>query len=116
MGVSPSPIIEQKDRSFYESKHPSGTTSSHQSSCGCHDCFLSQFKALRQHNVKSISVLIENFVKYKVKNKYGLLEEDDDDCMCVDHLVKRRATGCLNISKFLDKLKPSDNKPQGTNP
>ena len=59
-------------------------------------------------SVQTLGNLIENFVKTKVKNQYGNVNNHTTDCMCVDHLLKKRATGKLALEKYIsnheDKL------------
>ena len=59
--------------------------------------------------------MISNFIKYKTKNKYGKLENHDDDCMCVDHLVKKHASESQIIKRLLDNRKEKQ-KTQGSVP
>ena len=113
--ITPSPVIgiigKTKANLHSSSKEPAV----HSLSCGCNDCFLSQFHALEQITVKSLSNLVDNFIKNKKKNHNGNPEHHISGCMCVDHLLLKRKTGSLNLTNFLRKLKSDHSPTQGLN-
>ena len=63
--------------------------------------------------MKSLSNLVDNFVKYKTKNRYGDLENHSSECMCVDHLIKKRTSESIGIKKLLDNIKLKQKSAQG---
>ena len=87
---------------------------------------------MKQISVKTVSNLVDNFIKYKAKNKYGKLEDHIEDCKCVDHLVIKQSAKSQIIKRLVDNnkekqetqgavsktqsLKPKPNKPPGTQP
>ena len=80
---TPSPILG-KIRKFHYLQQSLKTKSTHDLSCGCNDCFNFQLNSMKQVTVKTISNLIDNFIKYKAKKRLGKLEDHVDDCMCVE--------------------------------
>ena len=127
--ISPSPIL---GKAGHKPLQPLRTKSTHALSCGCHDCFNFQLNSMKQCSVKTISNLVDNFIRYKAKNKYGKLEDHVEDCMCVDHLVKKHTPESQVIKRLIEKikekqkapgatsktpsLKPKPNQPLGTQP
>ena len=74
-------------------------------SCGCNDCFTTQMMDIKQISIKTITSVIENFIRNKTKNQYGDLEKYSLDCMCMDHLVKKCANDTMDIKNLLRKFK-----------
>ena len=111
--ITPSPILGRIGKLHHHLQ--SRTKSTHDSACGCNECFNFQLNNLKQVSVKTISNLISNFIKYKTKNKYGKLENHDDGCMCVDHLIKKHAAESQIIKRLLDNRKEKQ-KTQGSVP
>ena len=101
--ISPSPIIGATGKlmqmTLSESKRD------HNLSCGCSNCFRSEFKDLKNLTLEKTSNIIDNFVKYKTKNQNGKLDSHEPGCLCVDHLIKKRATGSLSLGKIIETFK-----------
>ena len=49
--------------------------------------------------------MVNNFVKYKIKNQQGDIKKHPADCMCVDHLIKARAVSTFGMNNLLEKIK-----------
>ena len=103
--ISPSPVIGATGKAKVFIRGNSLEKTSHKSSCGCHDCFLTQFQELKNITVHKVVNLVDNFIKNKNKNQLGSLEHHIAGCMCVDHLLKKKASGSLHLDKFIEKQK-----------
>ena len=129
--MSPSPILGKTNK-FQHLNQSSRSKLTHDLSCGCNDCFHFQLKSMKQVSAKTISNLVDNFIKYKAKNKYGKLEDHIEDCKCVDHLVIKQTSKSQIIKRLIDDskgnkkthgtiskipvFKPKQNQPLGTQP
>ena len=101
--ISPSPIIGATGKlmkmTLSENKRD------HSLSCGCSNCFRYEFKDVKNLTLEKTNNIIDNFVRNKTKNQNGKLDSHEPGCLCVDHLIKKRATGTLSLEKILEKLK-----------
>ena len=127
--ISPSPILGKAGK-FHHLHQTSRSKLTHDLSCGCNDCFHFQLNNMKQVTAKTISNLVDNFIKYKAKSRYGKLENHVEDCKCVDHLVIKQTSKSQIIKRLIDNnkekqktqrvmsktptLKPKPNQPLGT--
>ncbi|XP_068225259.1 uncharacterized protein [Palaemon carinicauda] len=114
--ISPSPVLGMTGK-LMPSRKTMAENTTHKVSCGCNDCFMAEFNDPKNLNVHKMNNIIDNFTKNKNKNQYGKLESHNAGCMCVDHLIKKRATGTLQLEKFIEKLNlnPNDTHEANTN-
>ena len=102
--ISPSPVIGRLKGKLIDPQFTSNMK--HNSKCGCHRCF--QDVVQKQEgslNITKLSAIIESFIKYRQHNVLGNLDDHPIDCMCVDHLNRKRKTESLNVSTYLENLK-----------
>ena len=102
--ISPSSILGKAGKLHHFSQ-PSSTKSMHNLSCGCNDCFHSQLNSMKHVSAKTLSNLVDNFIKYKTKNNYGKLEDHIEDCKCVDHLVRKQTSKSQMIKGLIENIK-----------
>ena len=111
--ITPSPIIGATGKSKDD---PKSSKISHDLLCGCNHCFLSEFHAIKDLSVHKLKNHIDNFIKNKKRNVYGNIEQHPAGCMCVEHLIRKRTSGALQITKFIEKNKQEKSTDTGAKP
>ena len=107
--ITPSPIIGKTGKTLYRS-HPLSTgidsiqqTSKHLSSCGCHQCLINLLHETNPVTSNSITVTMNNLIKFRTKNKKEELRKHPEDCMCAGHLFEARTASTQKIQNLLEK-------------
>ena len=116
--ITPSPIIGKTGKTLNRS-HPLSTgidsiqqKSKHHSSCGCHQCFINLLHETNPVTSSSLTVMMNNFIRFRTKNKKEELRKHPEDCMCAGHLSEARAASTQKIQNLLEKIKQKQ-KSQG---
>ena len=105
--ISPSPIIGKTGKSISKEKLPSKNLTSHIMTCGCNDCFLSEFSKVKHITIQKADNLIENFIRNKTKNPKNL-DTHKAGCLCVDHLIKKRVTSNFSLEMLIERIQQKE--------
>ena len=101
--ISPSPIIGATGKLIEKTK--SEKRAAHKISCGCNECFLREIGEISNLTTAKANNLIDNFIKNKINGNDSELHTHHAGCLCVDHLIKKRATSNFSLEKFIAKFK-----------
>ena len=98
--VTPSPIIGKQIKSATRLN----ATDHHGRKCGCDKCFNEEIGKYQDITLTRFYNIMENFIKNKEHNVYGPPQEHPTECMCVDHLIKKRKSKDLHVHEYLYNL------------
>ena len=75
----------------------------HESSCGCHSCFVQVCSEENKLSKDSLRNIIQNFISNKKMEKEENLNSHTSECLCVEHLKFYRKNKVKVLDKILNK-------------
>ena len=82
---------------------------SHNSYCGCHDCFIEECNAVKPLTKDKLINMIRTFINSKTLSEKEPLASHQTDCMCKGHLIYYKQNKITILDKLLNQSKEKNN-------